>query len=366
MSTRLMSTAVERLLCAAVCLGIAFGLSGRADGQELTSSDLPNLFVETASEPAPPPVPETVPDVAAPLPVIGTAECPNYWIVSSRNASQSYDDDCRGGLEYFEHRPDGSLCRTSSCEMASRFIPGAPVCVFVHGSFVAWEDNQNESYRTYQWIRRACPNLPLNVVFFTWPSDRQTLLLAGCELIHRGRQAEYNAFHLACLLSKIPDHHPVCLFGHSYGALMSMAAVHLGAGGEIEGHVFPGSIGCKRIRIILAAAALDHHWLNDGRRYGCALCRTEGVLNLRNRHDLALKSYSIFRPFHRRALGASGVTRNDRKSQTCTPAVRDCDVTALIGCGHLWPNYFEKPQLATMLTSWVYFPEMYQGSATSP
>jgi hypothetical protein len=355
MSSRLMLHAAGGMLWTAVCLWMALAAPRRAQGDDLA----PPATLAAADT-----------SVAAGSPVfVGDATCPRYWIVSSRNAPQGYNDDCGGGLEFFERRPDGALCRTSAAGMTSQFLPGVPVCVFVHGSFVSWEDHRVESHQTYLWIRRACPDRPLHVVFFTWPSDRITTLLVGCEVLYRGRQAEYNAFHVACLLARIPDGHPVCLVGHSYGARIALAAIHLGAGGSLEGYKFPGHVGCKRLRAVLAAAALDHHWLNDCQRYDRALCRAECVLNLRNKHDLALKTYNVLRPCARRALGSSGVTWLDRRAQTCTATIRDLDVSWLIGCGHYWPNYFECQQLAGMIASWVYFPESNPGygwSAKAP
>ncbi len=290
------------------------------------------------------------------LPFWGDACHPHYWIVSSRTARQGKADPCGGCLEYFERTPDGCLRRTDLASMTSQLIPGVPVCIYTHGMFVTWESTLSESHATYKWIRRACPNRPLHVIFFSWPSDRQTTLLAGFEITCKGRQAEYNAFHLAALLSRIPDCHPVTLIGHSHGARMVIAALHLAGGGALQGVRFCGCVGSKRIRAILAAAAFDHHWLNDGGRYDRALCRAEGVLNLRNQRDIALKFYPLLRPFAHRALGASGVTWRDRRRQSCSCKIHNLNVTNLIGYGHFWPNFFTVPALARTIAPWIYYP----------
>lgn len=359
MSSRLMLSAAGGMLWTAVCLWMALAAPRMARGDEPAV-----LFTAQGPADSGAPLAPAAPGLAAPL--VGDANCPHYWIVSSRCASQSFNDGGPCNLDYFEHRPDGSLCRTNAAAMASQFLPGVPVCVFIHGSFVSWEDNQQESHQTYLWIRRACPNRPLHVVFFTWPSDRMTALLVGCEVLYRGVQAEYNAFHVTRMLSQISDCQPVCLVGHSYGARIAMGALHLAAGGDIEGHRTTACVGRKRMRAVLAAAALDHQWLNDCQRYERALCRAECVLNLRNRHDLALKTYNILRPFARRALGASGVTWWDRNLQTCTATIQDYDVSSLIGCGHYWPNYFGCPAIASAISSWVYFPDCNPGYGTYP
>jgi hypothetical protein len=284
---------------------------------------------------------------------------PRYWIVSSRCAAQDLHDFGQGHLQYYERTADGRLVGSSPAAMAGGFIPGAPVMVFLHGAYVSWEDNCVQSDETWRWIRRACPNRQLNVVFFTWPSDRSVpTLLIPCELNRRARQAETNAFYVACVLSQIPDSSPVCLVGHSYGARMAVATLHLAAGGSVQGKRFSGSVGCKRIRAVLAAGAFDHNWINDGGCYCYALRRAECILNLVNRHDIALKGYPLLRPFARRAIGASGVTWLDRRHQTHTDRIRNVDVTGLVGHGHFWPNYYECIECAGFLVPWVYFPDV--------
>ncbi len=291
-----------------------------------------------------------------------------YWIVSSRNAPQDLRRIQCGHLDVFERHCDGRLCRSSVPQLVAGLHPGAPILLSLHGSYVAWEDNLVQSEGTWRWIRSACPHLPLNIIFFTWPSDQERCLLAPCELKRHGVEAEYNAFYVAALLSSLPDCHPVCLLGHSYGARMTMATLHLAGGGAIHGAKLGRGVGSKRLRAVLAAGALDHNWLNADGRYGCALCRAECVLNLRNRHDLVLKVYPLLRPLMaRRAIGASGVTGLDRHQQDCTCRLHDLDVTGLVPAGHFWPNYYKQPQLARILASWVYFPDVNTGYiATSP
>ncbi|MFV0444305.1 MAG: hypothetical protein ACK5Q5_12115 [Planctomycetaceae bacterium] len=291
------------------------------------------------------------------LPVAPTGV--RYWIVSSRHAAQSVSQLRCSRLHYCERRCDGSLCPSSLEGLRAQLIPGAPVLIMMHGSYVTWNDNLIQSEGTYHWIRRACPDRALNIIFFTWPSDQERKLLIPCELRRQGWEAEANSFYIASLLSAIPDCHPVCLLGHSYGARIALGAMHLGGGGALQGCRLNGSIGAKRVRVVLAAAAVDHNWLNDNGRYCQALCRSEGVLNLRHRHDGVLKLYPLLRPFSaHRALGASGVTFFDRRRQSCTCNIENFDVTGMVPNSHFWPEYYGTPQLAYSIAPWVYFPDV--------
>ncbi len=92
--------------------------------------------------------------------------------------------------------------------------------------------------------------------------------------------------------------------GHSHGARMTAAALHLLAGGEVDDtHLTYLPPPEQRIRAVLVAGALDHHWMDPGQRYGMALCRTECLLYMRNDHDIVLSIYPMRRLFSRRALG---------------------------------------------------------------
>lgn len=324
-----------------------------------TSDPRPPLFFpETDSQTAVPPAaaPEAgSPPPTSPLP----ASCGvRYWIVSSRCAPQ---DVCRAGcgpLHVYERGCDGRLRPGSLAALQAQLLPGAPIAIFLHGAYVDWEDNLKDAEATCGWIRCACPHRPLNIIFYTWPSDQTRVLLAGCELKQLGWTAEVNSFYVAALLACLPPDHPVCLIGHSFGARMALATVQLIAGGSVQGRRLGYSVPPRRVRVVLVAAAVDHHWLNDCQRYDLAACYAEGILNLYNRQDCALKLYPLLRLFSRRALGSIGQTQIDRNRQQCAAKIQDCNVTGLVGRGHFWPNYYCSPQIAALLAPWVYFPDL--------
>lgn len=278
-----------------------------------------------------------------------------YWIVSSRHASQHPRERRPFGLAYCRRQTDGRVVPVDPALLRAELIPGVPVCILVHGSFVDWEEHLDESASGYRWIRGAAPDRPLHVVSFTWLSGRP---YSGCFAIDigvRGNRAEFNGFHLAQFISGLPETSPVCVIGHSHGARIALSSLHLAGGGTVQDLVFTGNVGARPLRAVLAAAAVDHDWLNPGERYGRALCRGE-VINLRNRCDLALRFYPLSRPFSRPALAQTGFTDGDRERLGWL-AVRagEIDVTELIGRDHNWPNYHDAPAIAAAIAPFVYF-----------
>ena len=137
------------------------------------------------------------------------------------------------------------------------------------------------------------------------------------------------------------------------------------AGGEMHGLVFTGQLPTNRVRIVLAAAAVDHHWLDPGEKYERALPRSECVVNLRNREDLPLFFYPLNRPFAGRALARTGFTGWDRRRLGGqNPKAIDYDITANIGHAHLWPEYFSDPQILSIMAPYICYPDRLDSPAT--
>ena len=307
---------------------------------------------------------------AGPPAALGTASSPNYWIVSSRCDIQHrrhlHLDD--GELDVYQRTPDGRLCPTSIASLQSQIIPGVPVLICIHGVFVKWQDECIESHQAYQWVRNASPQLPLQVIFFTWPSDGIITGLIPVDVNIRSKQAEFNSLHVARLIHGIPESCPVSFIGHSLGCRTILSTLHLAGGGEVQGFCCPGGLGAnRRFRAVFAAAAVDHNWLNPTDRYGCALPRAECIVNLQNRRDLPLAFYPLYRPFAGRAIARSGLTRRDiRQLGPQSEKFINLDVTETQGHNHLWPGYFRVPEIAAAIAPVIYYPGVAQYADSPP
>ena len=283
----------------------------------------------------------------------------SYWLVSTRRSVQTIYDKSRGSwhLDVIQADRSGASTGSNLNLLSTQLVPGVPVCIFAHGSFVTWESQARQAARAFQKIRWASRNAPLQMIFFTWPSDGPYTHIPQVDVSVRGKRAEFNGFHLATLISTVPESCPVTLIGHSHGARVALAAMQLGAGGSVQGYSFTRSLGRRRMRVVLVAGAMDHNWLNPGQRYGLALNRVECLLNLRNQNDLPLALYPLHRPFARRAVARSGLTARDTASLGPNAAkIRQVDVTNRIGRAHNWPFYYDDPQvLATIVPYLVSF-----------
>jgi hypothetical protein len=244
-------------------------------------------------------------------------------------------------------------------EMLAAVGTGGPICIMVHGSLVDEFGSRVDSRGTYRWLRSAAPQMPLHVIFFDWPSQRCIGPHAAVQFIQLGRQAARNGFALANLVCQLPDS-PVCLIGHSHGARVVCSAAHLMGGGEVQGRSLGNPDQRHRMRLVLAAAAIDHDWLNPGERYCRAVARAENIVSMENKHDPALLLYPLQRPFGTHALGQKGLHKSDEKALGhLRNRIFHLDVAPLVRKRHVWPYYYDEPRLAHAVASSFYFPEVY-------
>ena len=294
--------------------------------------------------------------------------CPpdDYWILSLRCCPQKMKRiGCECCWQFMHCGPNRCQTPSSHAEFLASLDPQVPVCFMIHGSYVEWKSARVDSRNSYCWIRNAAPHLPIKIVYVTWPSDP---CLPPLDILALGRKSARNAFHIANLIRTIPADHPISLVGHSHGARMATATLHLLGGGEVQGYCLePSQCAIHRYRAVLAAAAIDHNWLNPGKRYGCALPVTECLLNFRTRKDRALFFYKCRKPFSRSSLGREGFSRKDLCAMgTDAQRVNEFDVTDFVGTHHFWQFYTEHRCLAASTIPYVYFPDVVQQVPPEP
>jgi hypothetical protein len=303
--------------------------------------------------------PQVVPPEEYPVfPAGDAAGACDFWIVSSRNCNGKIAPrDAGCCLEYY-HRTCQSLVPQGREAFMASLRPDRPVCFVIHGSYNYWPDVVKESQQIDRWIHTAAPNLPLQFVYFTWPSNGYMPFILPVDLAILGRRSGAHGAYLASLISQFPPGQPVSIVGHSHGARTAAAALHVLGGGALEkGQALPcGFHPPERLRAVLIAAAIDHNWLDPGQRYGQALVVPERVLLMKNASDATLGIYPMRIGRGERALGKCGLGPDDWLAIGPMGAkVSEFDVGRYTSWHHGFDNYHERPELATALIPYVYF-----------
>tara|TARA_B100000029_G_scaffold393099_1_gene390362 strand:+ start:95 stop:1192 length:1098 start_codon:yes stop_codon:yes gene_type:complete len=290
----------------------------------------------------------------------------NFWIVSSRGCplGAKVTDGVR--FDYLRYDVEGQPSWGDEKTFHDSLVAGAPVCVSVHGSFVDWADVATDAHRTTQWLRNAAPGRPLNVVVFSWKSSgpftmsHAPLVFSALPQVDAevlGRRSAFIGLYLGRLVADLPAGHHVTLIGHSHGCRTVSSALHVLGGGQVQGYVLADRPRHKRrIRAILAAAAMDHHWLNPDQRYGRAMDVAETLINLRNHRDTVLRIYPLRHPLSNRALANVGFTPQDLFLMGArSKRVMEFDVSGVVGSNHGWPSYYARPEIARTVAEYVYY-----------
>jgi len=287
---------------------------------------------------------------------------PTCIFVRSRECPQSPRSRVPRCNFRFEHYGADGLYHPVSGESLFRALPeDIPVLILVHGSFV---DIDEEPYllETFQWIRNAAPDEPLLVLCYRWPSSIGFKVIFGsfavCELAQR---AEFNGFYLTQLINRIPKANSVRLMGHSHGCRMIASALHLLAGGRVNGVGLPARSWSNRaFRVTFLSAAIDHDWLNPDQKYGLAINRMSWLQNHVHPCDWALLSYPFRYPGSSRALGQTGFTRKDMRRLGPQAAkiqqLKDSIGRGLLRCRHSLKSYLLDPAVIRALLSNIFSP----------
>ena len=107
----------------------------------------------------------------------------DYWLISSRRCPQG-GRPCLTAehLDYIHVGPDRQPNYSDLQAFRRSIRADVPVCIVIHGSYTSWPSLQNEGASVFRWIRKAAPRQPLQVVFYTWPSEPLTTILPGLDI----------------------------------------------------------------------------------------------------------------------------------------------------------------------------------------
>lgn len=161
---------------------------------------------------------------------------------------------------------------------------------FVHGHRVNVHWAMESGWEVYRHLVQACPTAPppIRFVIWKWPSE------GGGRPIPDAREkavfADYEAYKLGWFIAHIPRQTPLSFVGFSFGPRIIAGALHLSAGGVLQGRQLPATYGSS-MRSVFWAAGSNYDWLAPGHPHGSAIYATDAMLNLYNCCDPVLRAY---------------------------------------------------------------------------
>ncbi len=281
------------------------------------------------------------PDGPAP---IACGQGPTIWLVSTRCARSPRDFDGWQAWRY-----DGQHWQpVAVTNVCGAHAPGAVCWSYIHGNNNTAEDAAEHGLWVLEQLVQASPlGAPDSFVIWSWPSEREPGKVRDNVQI-KADVAEQQAPYLVQFLDRLGPQVRVGLVGHSYGARLATAALHVAAGGSISsiplGSCAPTRLG--PVRLAMTGAALDFDWLVPGRRHGRALAASEEILVVTNPADSVLRLYPrLFGRGGPPALGAVGSAVPPEQFGMAHKLFH-WNVGHLVGAGHLSRRYLGTPPVA--------------------
>ena len=287
----------------------------------------------------------------------------NFWIVATYSNVQLMTLDSWRNLEVGGISADAIIERRRLDDLHAA-MPDRVVVIQVHGSLTYFDAALAGGLWAHAWLTLRGA-MPPNALFidFDWPSWR-VFKSDVRDINEKGRRAYIAGLHLAQLIQTFPPGTRVCLIGQSYGGRVVLSALHLLGGGQLDSQSgdppvrLPGARPDLRLRAIIIGAAADHDWLAPGQRFDRALFACEGLLNLHNSRDVALKLYPLlFRGGQRPSIGRRGLTAADFQALGPLAArIEQRDILDEVGPAHTLLDTIADQDVARWMAPYIWMP----------
>jgi hypothetical protein len=283
---------------------------------------------------------------------VSTAACPGcyrafdeIWVISTRGL---------GGCGHIPAPPkffvqrrtiEGAWVVSSIDEFLAADNPPTPIGFAMHGNRVNSSDAIRQGMMAYRQFTAGVPaSQPVRFVIWSWPSDRIHGILK--DIRAKAARTNTDGKYLAWTLYQLDPQTPVSLIGFSYGARIASGALHILAGGSLDGFALaPATKPRTPVRAVLTAAALHNYWLAQGRYHGRALEVVDSMLLINNSCDMALKRYRFLD--RSRTAAALGYTGPAGWSPHYAK-IRIVDACRDVGKMHSWDSYLTSPRYTTL------------------
>jgi hypothetical protein len=245
---------------------------------------------------------------------------------------------------------NGSWASSSIAEFVAASRTVVPTVFVMHGNQVDAGLAVAQGMQAYRAITAAIPTTqPLRFVIWSWPSDKIPGILKDVRV--KAARANSEGKYLAWTVHQFDPTTPVSFIGFSYGARIATGALHLLAGGTLNGFSLPPAQATRTpLGAVLVAAALHNDWLAPGQYHGRALEVVDAMLLVNNGCDAALKRYRfVDECLDAEALGYTGLAGRSPMYQKVWQVDACCD----LGKAHNWEMYLGSPRYTALMRQYV-------------
>ncbi|MFM1903023.1 MAG: hypothetical protein RLZZ440_923 [Planctomycetota bacterium] len=274
----------------------------------------------------------------------------DLWIASTRRLPGI----CRGpaAADFGVERLAGSRgCRFWERSDLDSLLsaPERPLVIFIHGNRYDSGDAKAQGLQLAGRLAACRPGtLPPRVVVFSWPSQKQGLLLKDGR--RKYDRAYADGHYLAGFLGQVPPEQPVAIVGYSFGALVAAGALEDLTTEDLP--AFPGLRWAERpgrTHLVFIVPAIRSDAAAPRGPFRGMLAGLDRFTLLINSRDEALKFFPLLEPAVRtEAMGYVGMPRRwlpDGLEYVAT------DAAGVVGKMHTMRRYLDSGSLSDRIAS---------------
>lgn len=270
------------------------------------------------------------------------------WEISTRHLPFGCRvPDRKPSLEVYRCQGEGTPWEKDILENAVALSNEFQTIVYAHGNWMTRENARGRAnFIADQIARRA--EKPIRLIMLSWPSQRERRPIR--DTVENAECADTQAFYFDWLLRQFPEDAQSSVLGFSFGARVVCGALHLLAGGTLQGASSidrdPSRSRENVYRVSFAAPAVDRSWLANNGRNRLAMNVVDRMINLYNSKDPVLRRFRFLDlgPSRPIAAGFSGFANagNPRINQPLASQDRiiQYDCGSSIGSTHSEKSYY--------------------------
>jgi hypothetical protein len=284
--------------------------------------------------------------------IVPQAPCPRcdrpfdqIWVISTRGLGGCGNIQSPPNFVVQRRTVHGAWAMSSIDEFMVTADPRIPIGFAMHGNRVNSSQAIRQGMMAYRQFTAKVPvSQPVRFVIWSWPSDRIHGILKDVRA--KAARTTTDGKYLGWTLHQLDPQTPVSLIGFSFGARIATGALHVVAGGSLDGFsLAPAKTPRTPIRAALAVAAVHNFWLDEGQYHGRALEIVDSMLLINNSCDMALKRYRFLD--RSRTAAALGYTGPAGWSPHYGK-IRVVDACRDVGKAHDWDRYLTSARYTSL------------------
>ena len=266
------------------------------------------------------------------------------WYVSTRHLPYSPRScDTSDYQPRYYRCSDGKWTRSDQVEFFATMAPSTVVGIYVHGNKKQASDAKQRGAEIYGMLCCRSQVTNLRFVIWSWPSQKIPMQPIRDVRVKAARSVA-QSYYLGAWLTNVDSHTPVTILSSSYGARIAAGALHLLAGGSVNGHVVPRVAPHPPIRLLMVQPAFPCDWILCGGKFGRSTQLLDDLFMAYNSRDFVLKQYrKTIKDGRGEALGYTGLPSRSRMCASQDATLRQWDATRYVGFSHDYDRYKSIP-----------------------